>query len=381
MHVTQIIVMISLSIRPIACIPLPYIAGVSLVPRSSKSIATVYNSSCDQCLCSALVNASVAVNCFLNNNTCQLFAYAPISYRLQSNPQATLYFTNKTLPSPSECCMPNTTLLIQKLQSAMSQSVDFSSPRFLVIDDHGFLASVHEWGSDLVRFDPSNLTVIDTTTFPASETANIAYHQGVYFLSTRNGTILLVNSTNRSLINTISSPDIKGAFDMMFLKDGQIMVVASADNQLLFFFNRSSSSPRDYSFIKNQPTSYSMPHGLLYVNDSSFYVTSWTTRNVYSYATNNDGATWNESLYIDTQALSISRWGAHIMVDDCDRRWLSTSDNGLLIYNTQGQLLGTFNSTSKCNIRCHLHGQLCHAPIRSHCQQNYSSGSTNQLLD
>ena len=31
------------------------------------------------------------------------------------------------------------------------------------------------------------------------------------------------------------------------------------------------------------------------------------------------------------------------MIDDCDRRWLSTSDNGLLAYNPQGQLLGTFS--------------------------------------
>ena len=48
--------------------------------------------------------------------------------------------------------MPNTTLLIQKLQSAMSQSVDFWNARCLVIDDHGLLASVHEGGSDLVPF-------------------------------------------------------------------------------------------------------------------------------------------------------------------------------------------------------------------------------------
>ena len=30
-------------------------------------------------------------------------------------------------------------------------------------------------------------------------------------------------------------------------------------------------------------------------------------------------------------------------IDDCGRRWLSTSNNGLLIYDSQGQPLGSFN--------------------------------------
>ena len=240
--------------------------------------------------------------------------------------------------------MPNTTLLIQKLQSAMAQSVGFWNARCLAVDDHGLLASVHEWGYDLVRFDPNNLTVIDTTTFPGTYMSQIAYHQGAYFLTTKINTVYIVNSTTRSLISNVSTPGISGARDVMFLKDGQTMVLASADNQLLFFFNRSSISPRDYTYMSNITASFSTPHGLSYVNDSFFYATSWNWKNVYSYATNDDGATWNESLYIDTNGLSNNRWAAHVMIDDCQRRWISTFDNGPLVYGSQGQFLGKFNS-------------------------------------
>ena len=66
---------------------------------------------------------------------------------------------------------------------------------------------------------------------------------------------------------------------------------------------------------------------------------------MYSYTTTNNGATWSEALYMDTQGRSSNRWGTHVMIDDCERRWLSTSDDGLLIYNSQGQYLATFNST------------------------------------
>ena len=341
-----VVPLLLLLILPAPCNGIPFIAYVSLVPRSSKSITTLYNSSCDQCLCSAFANGSVAVNCFLNNNTCQLFAYAPASYGLQSNPKATLYFINKTLPSPSKCCMPNTTLLIQKLQNASSISINFSNPRCLVIDDHGFLVTVEEHKSNISRFDPRSLVLINTTMFLNSSMNTLAYHQGAYFLGTDNNTILIVNSSSLTLINTVKAlGKIDAPRDIIFLKDGQIMIVASGKNRQLLFFNRSSGPVRDYAFVSNMSVSYNWPHGLWYVNDTFFYATSYEWKTVYSYATSDNGATWNESVYINSTGLSSSRWIGHVMVDDCGRRWLSTADTGLLIYNAQGQLLGTFNST------------------------------------
>jgi hypothetical protein len=222
---------------------------------------------------------------------------------------------------------------------------DLIDPRCLVIDDDGFLVTVQEHKSDFSRFHPYNLTLIDRTTYPNCPMSNVAYHQGAYFLGTDNNAILIVNSSSLSVINTFTAPGIDAVRDMIFLKDGQTMVLASGNNRQLFFFNRSSILPRNYQFVSNQSVSYKWPHGVWYVNDALFYVSSWEEKSTYSYATNDNGLTWSETLIVNAANLSTNRWGAHVMIDDCERFWLSTSDNGLLIYDSQGQLEGTFNST------------------------------------
>ena len=340
MHDMKIMLLMFFLLHPVACMQFPFMQNVALIPRFPTNFTTVYNASCDQCLCSAFANSPAAVNCF-SNNTCQLFSYVPTSYQLQTDAASILYFTGTSLPSPSQCCMPNTTLLIQKLQNATIQSVNLSSPRCLVIDDHGFLVTVQEIGSHLSRFNPHNLSLIDSTTFSGHFMENIAYHQGAYFISTQNNSILIINSTNLNLINKIIVAGSDGVRDMMFLEDGQTMVVASANNHLLFFFNRSSISPRNYTHLSNLTTSFSEPHGLTYVNDTFFYATSWALKSIYSFASS-DGVTWNETLFVNATSMSGNRWGAHVMIDDCQRRWFAIFDTGLLIYDSQRQLLGTF---------------------------------------
>ena len=337
-------VAILFTIHSAAGIQFPKIENFTFMPLVPTNVTTLYNVSCHQCLCRAYPNASVAVNCFLNNNTCQLFKSFPIRYRIQPTSNARVYFPGGSLPSPSECCMPNTTLLIQKLKNATTKSYSLSNPRCLVIDDDGLLVTVQEGGSVLSRFDPHNLTLIDTRTFSGYTMSNIAYHQDAYFLSTQTNNILIVNSTTLSLINTISPSGTNGIRDMIFLKDGQTMVFVSADNSMLFFLNRSSSSPRNYAYTRSFSTSYSTPHGLWYVSDTLFYASSWTTKNVYKYTTFNNWVTWNETLFIDTQGVASNRWGSHVMIDDCQRFWFSTSDNGLLVYDGEGEFLKTFYS-------------------------------------
>ena len=342
MHDMKIMLLMFFLLHPVACMQFPFMQNVALIPRFLTNFTTVYNSSCDQCLCSALKNTSAAVNCF-SNNTCQLFSNVPTSYRLQNNTASILYFTGASLPSPSQCCMSNTTLLIQKLQNATIQSIDLLNPRCLVIDDHGFLVTAQERQLNLSRFNPYNLSLIDSTTFSGYPIENIAYHQGAYFLTTQNNTILIVNSTNLTLINTITASGFNGVRDIIFLKDGQIMIVASSLNKTLLFFERSNGSLRNYTYAFQVNTSFNIPHGLTYVNDALFYATAWESKNIYSFATSENG-TWTEKLFVNATDASTVQWGAHVMIDGCQRRWFSTSNNGLLIYDTQGQLLGNFNS-------------------------------------
>ena len=78
-----------------------------------------------------------------------------------------------------------------------------------------------------------------------------------------------------------------------------------------------------------------------------FHATSWGGKSIHSFSQRaDDGATWSENLVRQrNKPLSSNRWGSHVMVDDCERRWLSTSRlTGLLIYNSEGQYLdGTFS--------------------------------------
>jgi hypothetical protein len=340
-----VLILVFASILSVKCAQFSQIENVTLVPRFPTNVTTMYNATCGQCLCQAFTDTSVAVNCFLGNNTCQLFNYIPSRYRLERASQARLYLIGGSLPPPSQCCMPDVDQLIEKLSTASIQSVDLTSPRCLVIDNHGFLVTVQEWQPYLHRFDPHNLTLIDTTTFSGSYMSNIAYHQGAYFLSTQSDTILIVNSTTRSVIRTVTASGLSGVRDMIFLKDGQVMIVASANNNQLFFFSRSNSSIRDYTYTSQMSVASVLVHGLAYVNDTFFYSTSWESTSIYYYTTNDDGVTWIETLLVSAQSLSMHHWGAHVTVDECQRLWLATSDIGLLIYGVQGRLLGNFNST------------------------------------
>ena len=108
--------------------------------------------------------------------------------------------------------------------------------------------------------------------------STVAYHQGAYFLGTQNNTILIVNSTTHDVINSIKASGTNSIRDMIFLKDGQTMVVALSSNQQLFFFNRSNITLRNYTFASNRSVAYTLPHGLLRVNDTLFYATSWDTK-------------------------------------------------------------------------------------------------------
>ena len=146
-----------------------------------------------------------------------------------------------------------------------------------------------------------------------------------------------MDSNTLSTINAIVHPNIGSVRDIMFLHDGQTMVVSSTYNQLILFFNRSNGS-----FMYQISTSYAAPHGLTRVNDSFFYATSWDWNSVYSYTTT-DGVTWSEALFVDMRTVVNQTGGAHLTVDECGRRWVSRADSAILIYDRGGSLLGNFS--------------------------------------
>lgn len=100
----------------------------------------------------------------------------------------------------------------------------------------------------------------------------------------------------------------------------------------------------NYQYAFSCPTTYAGPHGLAYVDESSFYATSWYAYMVASY-TINTNLTCIESLFINDSFLTSSNSGSgsRVTVDVCGRSWFLTYNFGLLIFDKQGSYLVKFS--------------------------------------
>ena len=289
-------------------------------------------------------SSQLLLNCF-PNNTCQLFSNFPRAYKIEPMNNASLYFPQAIFPNASQCCMPNLTDLLYKLTTATPTYVKIFSPRCLRIDDHGYLVTISRTNLTIVRFNATDLTVIDTTYGLFTNAHNLEYNNGNYYIGTNSG-ILVVNSSTLTVQNNISSVFLNSPRDIMFLNDGNTLVVASANNARFLFFNRSNNFSTDYNFNYQQLVNYSTPHGLFRVNDTFFYATSWGNNTVRSYSALENSTQWNENLFINAAPMLPSGSGSHITVDDCGRWWFSLNNHGLRIFDDQGLFLGNMTLTN-----------------------------------
>ena len=324
-----------------AAVQLPFLANMTLVSKSNSTSITLINRSCDQCLCES--NSSHAIlNCF-PNNTCQLFVDAPRTYTIQPTPNAVLYFPRQIVPNASQCCMPDGNDLLNKLDNAPLMSSPINGPRCLIIDNHGYLVTVSYTNRTIVRFYPNNLIQIDQS--PSSLFSDpplaLTYHNEAYYVGF-DSYILVVDSSNMTLLQNISASALNGTQDMVFLNDGEQMLVASTKNDRLVFFNRSGLTSHNYDYSGYQSVSCQGPHGLFYVNDGLFYGTSFPNSAVYKYTRSEDGTTWNETLAVNASSVS-SPNGNHVFIDGCDRYWLSLGAVGMKVFNRQGLLVDSLS--------------------------------------
>jgi hypothetical protein len=144
-------------------------------------------------------------------------------------------------------------------------------------------------------------------------------------------------------LHNISTPSIHGVRDMIFPNDGQQMIVVSAFNHLLLFFNRSSAVPHDYHFIGSRGVSYDIPHCLFYIDDNSFYLSSWKNNTIYRYDNAGNATSWTETLVLNASSVTSGFSGNHISVDNCGRFWFSLGTSGMRIFDSQGSLVGSFS--------------------------------------
>ena len=324
-----------------AAVQMPFIDNVTLVAISNASTVTVINQTCPQCLCG--LNATfVLLNC-LPNDTCEYFFTIPRTYAIQPADQARLYFPKQPFPNASQSCWSDTHFLVERLTAATPTYADVDQPRCLVLDNCGYLVTISMGNRGIVRFHPANLTTVDQPASPLfpSTPLTLNYFDGAYYVGLDNY-ILVVHTGDMTILNSISDPLLSGIRDMMFLNNGQRMVVVSTVSSSLFFFDRTDAVSRNYTFVWSQPVSCVYPHGLFYINDTFFYMISWGNNTVYTYSESTYGTAWTETLVLDAWSLTGSSDGNHITLDAYGRYWLSLGQYGIKIFDSAGSIGGAF---------------------------------------
>ena len=330
-----------LSFPLIYSFPIGYINNVFFVSISDSNITIITNRTCEQCLCLYSSSAAyLALNC-LPNDTCRLFETYPLIYKIQDYSQARLYFLQGVYPNETKCCQSNTTDLISKINNASRISVYVPSPRCLTFDDYGYLVTVSQTNQTLVRMHPSNLTIIDSPVPPIFSIApmTITYYNQTYFVAFVSY-ILLVDTTNLTITKNVSSPMFSNIRDLAFIDNGQILIVVSTSSATLVILNRTA----DYSLIAVQSVNQIYPHGLKYITDNFFYLTSWNNNNVYLYSRINT-TYWKGEPFIDATSITSTSDGNHVLYDQCGRYWFSLGSNGIKLFNIQTLFVGNLNLT------------------------------------
>ena len=130
-------------------VQIPFIRDAILVPISNSTSIIIPYRTCDECLCEAYPSHRL-LNCF-PNNTCQFFTDVPLAYRIQSTPNARMYFPRQILPNASECCTSDTGALLSQLNASTPTYVDVTDPGRLVLDNHGYLVTVSYTDQSILR--------------------------------------------------------------------------------------------------------------------------------------------------------------------------------------------------------------------------------------
>ena len=319
---------------------IPYLSNVTFVAISNVSSVTLTYLTCDQCLCQS-ISSHLILNCF-PDSSCQLFMSIPRTYRIKPALNALLYFPQGIIPNDSQCCMPNTSLLLDKLNTTTLTYANVSHSRCLLLDDQGYLVTVSYSEKNIVRFHSNNMTQISEPASPVFDDnpRGLSYSNGAYYVA-YGSHISVVHTGNMTQLHSILTPELSGAQDMIFVNNGQMMIVSSNNNDHLVFFNRSSPESYNYDYIGYQRVNYSTPQGLFYVNDTFFYATSWSKALVYSYSSSANATSWTEKLALDAQSSIGSMNTAHVFIDQCGRYWLSPEFSGVKLFSNNGSFLGS----------------------------------------
>ena len=337
----------------INALSLPFISNVIFKPlndfTNSTSLIRI-NRTCQQCLCDFLNSgwnqSYVALNCH-PNQTCQFFNRFAPTYSIQTTSGAALYFLQNQYPSASSCCMPNITELINRLKSATSRNISLGfQPSVFGYDPitTNETVIVGRNGAWAYRFGLSPLAWIRNTSI-VNTSVSIALHSNqIYTASDGVPSIKVYDDRTSNLLLSINHPTLTRVRKMIFINNGQNMVVTAQDNQSLIVFDIHSLT--NYTVQRILPFPAVGIHGLVQVNDTFLYAGSWNDRAIISYKYEN--SSWTARSFVTVTA---GTSGSHLAVDDCGRVWFIIIDFGLRIYDSSGVEIANWNmATGSSNL-------------------------------
>ena len=249
-----------LSFTSINAVSIPFISDVIFMPlndNNTSNTLTRINRTCQQCLCEFLTDgwnqSYLAMNCY-PNQTCQFFSRFSITYKLQPMPSAVLYFLQSQFPSASSCCMPNITELIGRLKAATPTNIslefqpsvfgyDPTQPNGTVV-----IGRSNAWMYRFSLFPLSlaqNITTINTS-------LNVALHNNQTLVAFDGvPSVKFYDAQTSNFLFSVNHPTLSAVRKMIFINDGQNMVVSAQGNQSLAIFD--IHSPTNYTFQVSHP--------------------------------------------------------------------------------------------------------------------------------
>ncbi len=231
---------------------IPYILDVSLQPFTNTISNTTVrlNSSCQECLCENFISNNsknyVALNCFLNR-TCQFFQSFPLSYTLKSSPGTQLYFLQNQYPNPSQCCMPNITELINRLQNAVPITMNLTfQPSGFGYDEAipteavviGYNPGILYWFNPLTTMFIRNESINTSLTITSYNNQTFTAIDGV-------PTIYIRDKQTNNYLASVTYQILSKIRKLIFINDGQTAVAPTQSNNSVTFLN--VNSPINYT--------------------------------------------------------------------------------------------------------------------------------------
>ena len=222
-------------------------------------------------------------------------------------------------------------------------SVNILLPRNLLIDNHGYLVTVGELISKLLRFDPRTLYLIDRTSLPGVLATGVGYANNAYFVVLPLVSIVIIDSENLTVRGQVSAQYIPDLGSVALLNNGNTVVITSGLSRKIVFYRRYNNQSLNYTFTYEQSVSYLIPYGLTVYNDTLFYVTSYSYNTVYAYSTVENSTSWTERVFIDARSIQSLPGGSYVTIDECGRYWFTLETSTVYIYGLHGSLIGNFS--------------------------------------